>query len=168
MCFAYICPPPPKKSEFSKFHTRRYHAWRVQNLKEICFFGNETDTTFLEFPCPYCPRFFETQSSLNYHIRDTHIEKEQRSKFSHLDHNKKIDFPIYICSNQNCTFPCKTSKTLEKHESQHWQFEITPKPVEKAYSHTIGVVPRDQLKNAKNKWMKDFLIENVEEEESTE
>ena len=39
-CVLPIFAPPPKKSEFSKFHTRRYHAWRVQNLKEICFFGN--------------------------------------------------------------------------------------------------------------------------------
>ena len=38
--FCLYLPPPPKKSEFSKFHTRRYHAWRVQNLKEICFFGD--------------------------------------------------------------------------------------------------------------------------------
>lgn len=128
----------------------------------------DTDVTFVEFPCQYCSRLFETESALNYHIRDTHIEKEQRPNFSNLDHNEKIVFPIYVCSNQNCAFACKTSEALEKHEAQHWQFKITPERVEKPFSHTIGKVTRVQLKDAKQKWMESFLTENVEEEESTE
>ena len=58
------------------------------------------------------------------------------------------------CEVEGCPFVARSQSALEKHSQIHLKFKIVPKPETTPGSHLPGVVPSDQLQNAKEVWKK--------------